>query len=696
MSDAHGKYSVGEMIDERYRVRRLLGHGGMAEVYLVEDGEMHGRLLALKLLYPHISLDPINVERFIREVELTQNLQHPNIVKSFHYKKSQKGEQYFTLEYVEGRSLAEMLTDRSFSPTEIVRYLLQILSALSAAHAAGVIHRDIKPENIILSSDNVIKITDFGIAKDLKSDLTLTEPEKGPKSYLYKAPELYVDKYDGRVDLYSLGITTYQLLTGETPFSGDKNQLLMAHLRQPLPRLSEKRKELPKFFQKFVDLCSAKNVDDRFGSADEAAKFLRSNAKELLGAGDWLPRQDGTGNSQRGRYIRRTLRRTGTLLGKKYVFSLAVGLVAVLLFLPSNLLGGAIIGDSLDLHLLDLEFHLRAPLPVPENILLISIDEESFEHFGLSTLEPWPRELFAEFLERLSEENPRLIVFDFRFSKISDPRLADPERDRRLAAAFKKTPSVISKFLDVRRNSAGAQLSYDDSDEIFLQNVQSVFFANLVESRGVVRNFNTGLGTTDGIPAVSELFFGHSPPAERIPAPNDLINYYGIPGTITHIPFYRAFDRKELPEGYFRNKIVFVGMQLFVGYGVTQRDTFITPASARPMAGVEIHATSAANVLEKNWLKRLPLFNEALVIFVIQVFFSYILFSVSPRTGLVIGLTTLFLWLPATYALLLQYLFFPGLLVPLTLCFVAYPLSILRVYEENRRAERVLGISERS
>ena len=129
------RYSTGDLIDQRYRVISLLGHGGMAEVYLVADTEMHDRQIALKLLYPNISLDKVNVERFIREVDLTQKLNNPHIVKSYHYKRSDKNEQYFTMEYIKGESLASHLKKRGrLAFIDVFKYLIQILKGLEAAH----------------------------------------------------------------------------------------------------------------------------------------------------------------------------------------------------------------------------------------------------------------------------------------------------------------------------------------------------------------------------------------------------------------------------------------------------------------------------------------------------------------------------------------------------------------------------------
>ena len=371
-------------------------------------------------------------------------------------------------------------------------------------------------------------------------------------------------------------------------------------------------------------------------------------------------------------------------------------MLAVLLFAPISFLGGSVIGDSLDLRLLKLQYRIREPLPPPKDIVLVSIDEASFEHFGLSTLEPWPRELFAEFLEKLSAFQPKLVVLDYQFPKISDPRRADQARDERLAHVFALNPTVLAKFLDPRRNEnlSAAELQFQDSDELFLKNVKGEYFANLSEAAGEIWFFNTGLGTEDGIPPIVKLVLDGNITPEDIPAPNDMINYFGPPGWISHVSFSRVLSAEAppLPPDFFKDKIVFVGQQLFVGHEVFARDTFSTPVSKEYMAGGGGDAAMGANVLQRVWIKRLPIFNEMIVILVFTTFFSYLIFSVRPSKGAGIAAVLLAAWFPVSYALFLRSLFFPGLLVVLCVGCIAYPVAMLRYYYEKQAAERALGI----
>jgi eukaryotic-like serine/threonine-protein kinase len=203
------------IIDGRYRVIKRLGSGGMADVYSAEDQQL-GRRVALKLLYHRLAEDEQFVERFRREASSAAGLQHPSIVSIFD-RGEWDGTYYIAMEYVEGRTLKDIIRERGPAPPEAaVDVVLQILRAARFAHQRGVVHRDIKPQNVLVDGEGRIKVADFGIARAGASDMTETGSVMGTAQYL--SPEQAQGRpVDARSDLYSIGIVLYEMITGRVP-----------------------------------------------------------------------------------------------------------------------------------------------------------------------------------------------------------------------------------------------------------------------------------------------------------------------------------------------------------------------------------------------------------------------------------------------------------------------------------------------
>jgi eukaryotic-like serine/threonine-protein kinase len=220
---------VGEIVDGRYRVERLLGTGGMGAVYEAEHVEI-GKKVALKVLHPQYSRQADLVARFRREARAASKVGHPNIVDVTDSGTTEHGDVYFVMERLDGLDLGEVLRhERRVAPDRTVHIGVQICRALSAAHAAGIIHRDLKPENIFLvsrdGSADFVKVLDFGIAKqdmgNQNAPRRLTTPGIAMGTPEYMAPEQAAGKaIDGRVDIYSVGAILYEMLTGEPPHAG--------------------------------------------------------------------------------------------------------------------------------------------------------------------------------------------------------------------------------------------------------------------------------------------------------------------------------------------------------------------------------------------------------------------------------------------------------------------------------------------
>ena len=210
----------GEVVAERYRLEQLIGDGGMGSVYLAQDLQLNCPI-ALKLLKPVMCENDEAVTRFLREFQLTRQVTHKNVVRTYDIGLERKSKFiYFTMEYIEGESLGEILRRGRYPLQNAKDMLLAILAGLDEIHRCGIIHRDLKPTNILVTRNEIPKIADFGIARPRISDLTQSWEIVGSASYL--APEMWRgEPPTSAVDLYALGVTAYELTTGRVPFKAD-------------------------------------------------------------------------------------------------------------------------------------------------------------------------------------------------------------------------------------------------------------------------------------------------------------------------------------------------------------------------------------------------------------------------------------------------------------------------------------------
>ena len=235
---------TGTLFADRYRLERKLGSGGMADVWLAEDQEL-GRRVAVKILHERYSNDEQFVERFRREATHAAGLSHPNIV-SIYDRGVAGGSYYIVMEYIEGRTLKELIVTRGPCPVPVaISYTRQILAALRYAHRNGIIHRDIKPHNVLVDREGRVKVADFGIARAGASEMTEAGSIVGTAQYL--SPEQARGApVDESSDLYSTGIVLYELLTGTVPFTGETPvEIAMKHLSQTPEAPSARRPEIP-------------------------------------------------------------------------------------------------------------------------------------------------------------------------------------------------------------------------------------------------------------------------------------------------------------------------------------------------------------------------------------------------------------------------------------------------------------------
>jgi len=270
----------GTIFAGRYRLDRKLGGGGMADVWLAEDQEL-GRKVAIKMLHDRYANDTQFVERFRREATHAAGLSHPNVVSIFDRGEA-GGSYYIVMEYVEGRTLKELIVTRGPCPVPVaISYVRQVLAALRYAHRNGIVHRDIKPHNVLVDHEGRVKVADFGIARAGSSQMTEAGSIIGTAQYL--SPEQARGApVDESSDLYSTGILLFELLTGKVPFTGETPvEIAMKHLSQVPPAPSSIRSEVPHDLDLVVLRALAKEPADRYRSAKEMDRDL-----ELVGRGD--------------------------------------------------------------------------------------------------------------------------------------------------------------------------------------------------------------------------------------------------------------------------------------------------------------------------------------------------------------------------------------------------------------------------
>ena len=261
----------------RYELTHLIARGGMAQVYLAHD-RLLDRPVALKVLFPELSVDLAFVERFRREAQAAANLAHPNIVQVFDWGED-NGSYFIVMEYVEGRSLSAMLRQSPrLHPTEAAEIAAKVAAGLAYAHRRGVVHRDVKPGNILLTPAGEVKVTDFGIARAVNTEDSLTQVGSVMGTAAYFSPEQAEGlTVDARSDLYSLGVVLFEMLTGRTPFMGDSPVVVASkHVREQAPLARSINPSVPVPLEAIVSMAMAKAPSERYQSAEDfRADLLR-------------------------------------------------------------------------------------------------------------------------------------------------------------------------------------------------------------------------------------------------------------------------------------------------------------------------------------------------------------------------------------------------------------------------------------
>jgi len=277
------QYRPGDVVKGRFAVLGVCGMGGMGNIYRVRDTAMDNRTAALKVFPPNLLLEDSTArERFRREAVIAAGLKHPNIVEVYDFTLETTGPLLIAMEFVEGMSLLERITNAEagkLSVPQIVRILKAIASGLAYAHDQAVVHRDLKPANVLLGDGGIVKIADFGLCDSDVFDEGLTQTGECVGTPYYMAPEqITAGHADNRSDIYSFGILAYEVLTGSVPFKGGTwFEIAEKHLNEELPPLPE---GAPEWFEELLEVCTAKEPEDRFETGAELLAWLEAATDE--------------------------------------------------------------------------------------------------------------------------------------------------------------------------------------------------------------------------------------------------------------------------------------------------------------------------------------------------------------------------------------------------------------------------------
>lgn len=368
---------------------------------------------------------------------------------------------------------------------------------------------------------------------------------------------------------------------------------------------------------------------------------------------------------------------------------LIASLLAVILTIIHFGLSLTDFGNRIEFNALDLWFNVRGKLQAPNQIALVAIDEVSYNSLDIPLNRPWPRALHARLLDKLKEAGAKRVVFDVLFFD-RDPL---PEVDQQLAESLRKIPTIVGGDILEQTQLAGnlavnMRMVKQPVDAV-KNNVASVGLVSTLEDFGYVRRFfSTPSEFSEEFYPLSALAaFGEAPP--YYPGQGDLINFYGPSGTIRTYSYERIIQEPtERIASQLKDKIVFVGLKLKTEFGAAQKDAYFVPfLSEGRMFGVEVHATAAGNLLEKNWIVRAPRSLELAVLSILSLATSFLLFVLRPHIAGILFIAFSLTWVLVSYLSFTSNIFVPGTLLMTFVWPASFIASTLYYYFTTRRSQ---------
>ena len=659
-TSSSGAYlSPGVVVAERYKIIRTLGAGGMASVYLAEDTVLGETLVALKILKRAGTSNDGSAERFLREVRLTHRINHENVVRTFDF--GQEGTmRFYTMEYLSGKTLGSLMEEEVLPISTILRIALQICRGIAAIHSVGVIHRDLKPDNIMVVDALRVKITDFGVARGDVSMLTgAAEQILGTIAYL--APETLIgEKVTPAVDYYAYGAILYELLTGHLPIEDNiPARLIMRKVEERPPDPRTYREDIPPWLAESVLGLLNPKPQQRMQSVRTFVQNLATHAPSDE-AVDVVTATVGVNISELPTATFQRIPFLG-LLSRVHVrhLSLRESVVAAVLACIVTATCFSPIGAVADRINLDWLFVARGPQKPSPDVTFVALDEQSYLELNIPMASSWPRKLHAKLIDRLQQAGAKRVVFDILFVNDS----ADPTEDSLFAEALGRLPTVIGASVGFSQQATlnGSFLLEQvmRPAPVFDQRAAGVGIVGLPHENGRIYHFLTERSALfpEGR-SLAEVAVGDAG-TYIAPGPRDFINYYGPAPTVRRFSYHDVIaDERRIPAEAFKGATVFVGLALKGRTGPSQREAFTTPYDAG-MFGTEIHATAASNIMQGDWITRLPVLSDWLVVVSVALCATFL---VALFAGLAGALFPLGLLLIATSCQL--FLFLAGTFVP--------------------------------
>ena len=633
---------AGQLIGNRYKIIRPLGSGGMASVYLAEDmvlGETH---VALKILRRGPQFKDEIVHRFLREVRLTHKINHENVVRTFDF--GQEGETlFYTMEYLSGQTLDSLIRDEFMPLPAVLGIAVQLMRGISAVHAVGVVHRDLKPGNVMVLDEGRLKITDFGIARGGVSSLTVSSGEiVGTMAYL--APETLIgEEATIAVDYYALGAMLYQLLTGRLPIDDDIPARLIMRKVEELPAdPRELRPDIPEWLAQ--GLLGLLEIDPQIRMRSLAAfaanldKYAPRQIDEGLVSGlvnNTLSLEQVLADTPFHTRIFRRVRQGNTT---------TKGLLAILLSFFALPMSSTDTFARMELVQSDNLFIARGISAPHPDIMIVSMDEQSYSTLDVPIIGAWPRELHTRLINRLADDKAKRIVFDIIFKDSGQ----DVAADQALAVAMKRVPTILgaASGLSQRATLNGSFFLEEliKPAPIFEEAAAGIGIIGLPQRFGRVRNFLVNRSELfPDVPSLAEVASattGNGKLGVLTPNADALIKFDGDARTIPTVPYEMVVaDKHPLPAGTFTGKIVFVGLSLRSRTGPSQREAFVTPFDQGTF-GTEIHATATSNLLKQDWIREVSPVTNLFICGALAAFVAFVVLALSGAKAIVMLMVT--------------------------------------------------------